>query len=122
MMSHLMVRAFSYGATRLRELVPSRGSAGHRQVSPEGRQLWGEPDLRPGDLAAKEVAVDRSGDVGLQDPDDVPLGPSFLHPAVEIGGGRWVVSDPDHGDAPQGAVGLTITTVVLAQVSRVLAR
>ena len=86
------------------KVVPSRGSAGHRQVSPEGRQLGGEPDPRPGESAAREVAIDLTGDVALEDPDDVPLGPSFLHPAVEIGGGLGVMGDADHGDAPQRAL------------------
>jgi hypothetical protein len=65
-------------------VVPGRGSAGHRQVSPGGRQLGGEPDPRPGGSAAREVAVDLAGDVALEDPDDVPLGPSFLHSAIEV--------------------------------------
>ena len=70
----------------------------------------------------REVAIDLTGDVALEDPDDVPLGPSFPHPAIEIGGGLGVVSDPDHGDAPQRTVGLTVTTVVPTQVSGVLPR
>ena len=65
--------------SRVRRCVsPSRGSAVRWKVSPGGRQLGGEPDPRPGDSAAREVAVDLAGDVALQDPDDVTLGrPSF---------------------------------------------
>ena len=99
------------------KVVPSRGPAGHRQVSPGGRQLGGEPDARPGESAAREIAIDLAGDVALEGPDDVPRGPSFLHPAVELGGRLGVVGDRDHGDAPQGAVGLTIATVVPAIVT-----
>jgi hypothetical protein len=46
--------------------------------------------------------------------------PSFLHPAIEVVGGLWVVGDPDHGDAPQRRIGLSVATVVPAQMSCVL--
>ena len=74
-------------------VVPSRGSAGHRQVSPEGRQIGDEPDPRPGDSAAREEPIDLTGDVALEDPDDVPLGPSFLHSSLEVVGGLRIVRD-----------------------------
>ena len=104
------------------KVVPSRGSAGHREVNPEGRQLGGEPDPRRGESAAREVSIDLTGDVALEYPDDVPLGPSFLHPAVEIGGGLGVMGDADHGDAPQRCVGLTIAAVVSTKVTGSLSR
>ena len=102
--------------------VPSRGSAVRWKVSPEGRQLWGEPDPRLGESAARQVAIDLAGDVALQDPDDVPLGPSFLHSALEVGGGLGIVSDADHDDAPQRAVGLAVPTFVVTEMAGALAR
>ena len=115
-MSHSRARACSYEVTRPSvKVVPGRGSAGRREVSPEGRQLGDEPDPRPGDSAAREVAIDLAGDVALQDPDDVPLGASLLHPSLEVGGGLGVVGDAHHGDAPQRAVGLAVPAVVPAR-------
>src|ERR1019366_10064673 len=67
-------------------------------------------------------AIHLTGDVALQDPDDVPLGASFLHPALEVGPGLRVVGDADHDDAPERAVGLAVPTEVVAMVSGGLAR
>ena len=55
------------------------------EVSPDGRQYWGEPDITAGDLAARQVLVDLTGDVALQDADDLVLGPSLLDAAIEVG-------------------------------------
>ena len=117
-----MARACSYQVTRLGESDPESWVGESPASQPRGRQFRGEPDPRLGDSAARKVAIDLTGDVTLEDPDDVPLGPSFFHSAVEVGGGLGVVGDPNHGDAPECAVGLTVTTVVPAQMPGVLAR
>ena len=67
-----------------------------------------------------QVAIDLAGDVALQDPDDVPFGPSFLHPAFEVESGLRVVGDPDHDDAPERTVGLAVTTLVVAEMTGAL--
>src|SRR5664280_2043364 len=103
-------------------LVPSRGSAGRWIVSPRGRQLWEEPDPRPGDSAARKMPIDLTGDVALQDPDDVPLGSPFLHSALEIVGGLRIMGNSDHDDAPQGAIGLPVATLMMAEMSGGLPR
>src|SRR5664280_1145191 len=79
-------------------------------------RLWGEPDPRPGDSAARQVAINLAGDVALQDPDDVALGATFLHPSLEVGAGVGIVGDPDHHDAPERAVGLAVATLMEAMV------
>src|SRR5664280_3043371 len=98
-------------------MIPSRGSTSRWEVSPEGRQFREESNPRLGDSAARQVAIDLAGDVAFQDPDDVSLGPSLLHPAFEVGPGFRVVSDADHDDAPQRAVGLAVPTFVVAEMS-----
>ena len=105
-----------------RNVNPSRGSAGRAQVSPVGRQLWGEPDPQLGDLAARQVAVDLAGDVALQDSDDVTFGAPFLHPALEVEPCFWVMGNADHDNAPQSAVRLAVATAVKSEMSRVLPR
>ena len=84
--------------------------------------MWEEPDPRPGDSAARKMSIDLTGDVSLQDPDDVPLGSSFLHSALEIVGCLGVVGDPDHDNAPQSAIGLAVTALMMAETSRGLPR
>ena len=68
-----------------------------------------------------QVAVELAGDIALEEADDVSLGPSFLHFALEVGGGLGVMCDADHDDAPQRAVGGAVTTAV-ESVTGALAR
>src|SRR5664280_3329171 len=58
------------------------------------------------------MPVDLAGDVALQDADDLALGASLLHSALEGGLRVWVVGDPHHDDAPQRAVGLAVAAAV----------
>jgi hypothetical protein len=99
----------------------------------EGRRIAGEPAPKSGstgesqtqqleDLAARQVAVDLAGDVALQDADDLVLGLALLDPAFEVELGLGIVSDADHDDAPERAVGLAVTTVVGLDLAVGLAR
>ena len=69
-------------------------------------------DPPPGDLAARQVAVDLAGDIALEDADDLSLGKSIFGAALEVVAGSRIVNEPDHDDAPQGLVGLSIAAAV----------
>src|ERR1019366_9434165 len=58
------------------------------------------------------MSIDLAGDVALQYADDFGLGAPFFDPTLEVGRGLGVMGNADHGDAPQGAVGLTITAAI----------
>ena len=58
------------------------------------------------------MSIDLAGDVALQYADDFGLGAPFLDPTLEVGRGLGVMGNADHGDAPQRAVGLTITAAI----------
>ena len=45
----------------------------------------------------------------------------FLNAAIEVGAGVGVMGDADHDDAPQGAVGLAVTALVVADLAALLA-
>ena len=80
------------------------------------------PDPQPEDLAARQVAIDLTGDVALQDADDLLLGLSLPDSTFEVELGLGVVCDADHDDAPQRAVGLAIAAIVGLDLAVGLAR
>ena len=111
-MSHSNSRTSSYLVTRFKIEGPELRSANRWEVSPGGRQNWGKPDRQPGDLSARQEAVDLAGDVALQDADDLMLGLSFFDATLEVELCLGVMGDAHHDDAPQRAVGLAVSAIV----------
>ena len=52
--------------------------------------------------------MDFAGDGALEDSDDVPLGPSFPPPSLEVVAGRRIGRDVHRADEPERAVGLAV--------------
>jgi hypothetical protein len=64
---------------------PSCGSANRWRVSSEERQYGGKPDPQPEDSAARQVAIDLTGDVALQDANDLGFGLALWVPRTSSG-------------------------------------
>jgi len=52
-----------------------------------------------------------------QQTEKLSRGAPCFHPSLEVVGGLGTVGDLDHDDAPERAVGLAVTTLVMAKVS-----
>jgi hypothetical protein len=53
-----------------------------------------------------------SGDVSLEAANDFAFGESLFGSPFDIGPGRWIGAHPDHGDPPEGVVGLSVSSTV----------
>jgi hypothetical protein len=62
----------------------------------------------------EDCVVGVSGDVSLEAADDLAFGAAFFGAAFYVGLGVGVAAHPDHGDGPQGVVGLAVAAAVEA--------
>jgi hypothetical protein len=85
-----------------------RGPAYRLQVSPAGRQAYGEPGPRPEDLDARQRAVDLAGDIALEHADGLALGATVFDPALHVVLRSRVRSQACDDDVPERPVGLAV--------------
>src|SRR5690348_15747896 len=103
------------------------GTAGRSKDNAEGCQgnLGPVPSPRP-DLvvaSARELLVDRAGDVAREGPDDLGFGASCGEAALHVGDGAWfALPQAGEHDPPERVVRLTVAARVEATTRVGLAR
>ena len=116
-MGHSGWRASSYQVTRSRSGVTGDGRQIDRRPARVRQPIRGPGRPRRFGRSVSggaEVEVDLAGDVALQAADDLCLGQAFGGAPFGVGAGRRVRAHPGDHDAPQGVVGLPVTTGVEA--------
>src|SRR5665811_1625225 len=60
----------------------------------------------------RQVAIDLTGDVALEDADDLALRSAFFQPSLDVGPGAWIVAHPHDHHCPESRVGLAVAPSV----------